>query len=118
MSDKAPPAPDGCVYGPWWDEDIRKDGCWCYSDGKLSYAWLPSFSTWVATESAALRELLRLAKENDAKTAFIKKTIELYGTRDGPWNIPSDPGGWLSEARSLVGEPFTTHEEAMGETEE
>ncbi len=64
MPDQAPPTPEGCVHGPWWDEDIRKGGCWCYSDGELSYAWLPSFSTWVVTESAALRELLRLAHEN------------------------------------------------------
>lgn len=118
MPDQAPPAPEGCVYGPWWDEDIRKDGCWCYSDGKLSYAWLPSFSVWVVTEGAALRKLLCLAKENAELTTFIKKTISLYGEPGGPWNIPSDPGGWLSEARSLVGEPATTHEEAMKEIEE
>lgn len=39
MPDQAPPAPEGCVYGPWWDdEDIRIGGCWCYSDGTFDHA--------------------------------------------------------------------------------
>lgn len=66
-----PPAPEGCVYGPWWDEEIRDEGCWCYSDGELSYAWLPNFSCWVTTEKAALRELLRLAKREQELVAEV-----------------------------------------------
>jgi hypothetical protein len=32
----------------------------------------------------------------------LKSAIELYGKPGGPWNVPSDPGGWLDMARKAV----------------
>lgn len=68
-----PAPPKDCVYGPWWDEGVNGQGCWCYSNGELSYAWLPSFSVWVVTEKVALRKLLRLANELAQRDARIKE---------------------------------------------
>lgn len=71
MPDQAPPAPEGCVYGPWWDESV---GCWfavnrqgsvgCYvgTSGVLSACWL--WTSDGCKRSDLARELLRLAKEN------------------------------------------------------
>lgn len=28
--------------------------------------------------------------------------VELYGKEGGPWNVPSDPGGWISKARAVI----------------
>ncbi len=80
-----PPPPEGCVYGPWWDEGVKGQGCWCYSDGELTYAWLPTFSTWVVTEEVALRKLLRLAKELEQKEARIKEL-----EKELEWRVRAD----------------------------
>lgn len=113
-----PSPPEGCVYGPWWDE-IRSD--WFADDGEddglLVYSEQESRWLHYASTAPRDRELLRLAKDNEAKTAFIRKTVDLYGKAGGPWNIPSDPGGWLHEARNLLGEATVSHEEAMKEIE-
>ena len=34
--------------------------------------------------------------------AVVEETIALYGKPGGPWNIPSDPGGWLARAQAAV----------------
>ncbi len=34
--------------------------------------------------------------------AALEAAISLYGTPGGPWNVPSDPGGWLEQARAAV----------------
>lgn len=28
--------------------------------------------------------------------------VDAYGKPGGPWNVPSDPGGWLEAARSAL----------------
>lgn len=37
-----------------------------------------------------------------ALLAALKETVEKYGEPGGPWNIPSEPGEWISNARKLV----------------
>jgi hypothetical protein len=32
----------------------------------------------------------------------LEDAISLYGKPGGPWNVPSDPGGWLDRARKAV----------------
>lgn len=32
----------------------------------------------------------------------LQKAVDLYGKPGGPWNVPSDPGGWLDEARNAL----------------
>lgn len=95
MPDQAPFAPEGCVYGPWWDEEIRDEGCWCYSDGNLSYAWLPSYACWVVTEKAAVRELIRLAKQNAELTAQNKELLEGLEKMTGNGICCADGGGFF-----------------------
>ena len=34
--------------------------------------------------------------------AVLSETVALYGKPGGPWNIPSDPGGWLERARAVI----------------
>lgn len=126
MSER-PPAHEGCEYGPWWDDDPDCQSWYCYAPDEsgdmslwrwldlthhgLSAEWVKR--DWVSHPAGA--ELLRLAKDNEAKTDFIRKTVDLYGKPGGPWNDPNDPGGWLHEARSLLGEPTVSHEEAVKE---
>ncbi len=40
-------------------------------------------------------------KMNDAKEV-LSEAVELYGKPGGPWNIPGDPGGWISRARKAL----------------
>lgn len=32
----------------------------------------------------------------------LKLAVELYGKPGGPWNVPSEPGSWLAEARDII----------------
>lgn len=32
----------------------------------------------------------------------LESTIEKYGKPGGPWNVPSEPGEWISNARKLL----------------
>ena len=34
--------------------------------------------------------------------AALERAVELYGKGGGPWNVPGEPGSWLSEARSAI----------------
>ncbi len=35
-------------------------------------------------------------------TDFIRRTVATYGKPGGPWNVPSEPGSWIEEARNLL----------------
>lgn len=39
----------------------------------------------------------------------LQEAVNHYGRDGGPWNVPSDPGGWISRARAAIakatGEP-------------
>lgn len=44
-------------------------------------------------------------RARDASTkllAALKVAVELYGKPGGPWNVPSDPGSWLAQAREAI----------------
>lgn len=41
-------------------------------------------------------EALRIAEE------ALSETVAAYGNQGGPWNVPSNPGGWLSRARAAL----------------
>lgn len=32
----------------------------------------------------------------------LKEAVDCYGKPGGPWNVPSDPGGWLERARAAL----------------
>ena len=34
--------------------------------------------------------------------AALKYAVEKYGAPGGPWNVPSDPGGWISRAKAAI----------------
>ena len=34
--------------------------------------------------------------------AALESAVEAYGKPGGPWNVPSDPGGWLDQARAAI----------------
>jgi len=34
--------------------------------------------------------------------AALERAVELYGQPGGPWNVPSDPGSWIEQARKAL----------------
>ena len=32
----------------------------------------------------------------------LQEAVRQYGKPGGPWNVPSDPGGWLDRARTAI----------------
>lgn len=41
---------------------------------------------------------------NDGAYRIIADAVAVYGKPGGPWNVPSDPGGWLDRARNWLAE--------------
>lgn len=35
-------------------------------------------------------------------TEALREAVAQYGKQGGPWNVPSDPGGWLDRARAAL----------------
>lgn len=33
---------------------------------------------------------------------LLRETVALYGKQGGPWNVPSDPGGWIERNRAML----------------
>lgn len=66
------PAPEGCVYGPWWDESSK---LWvCFNDESEPAYWCgESWRFDQVLESPLCNELLRLANELGQKEARIRE---------------------------------------------
>ena len=41
-------------------------------------------------------------KRADILRDALEYAIEKYGSPGGPWNVPTDPGGWIDRARSAI----------------
>ena len=50
------------------------------------------------TKDKAMRE------QNKRLRAALQEAVDVYGKPGGPWNVPSDPGGWISRARKVLEE--------------
>lgn len=83
MSDQPQP-PEGCVYGPWWDEPTEKWRVlktYKLPDGQPSefmYVWSCKKQRWMSSDSDHLiaPELLRVAAERDELRAFVNRVAE------------------------------------------
>lgn len=53
-------------------------------------------------QQAEIDRLVALANAGQDMQAALKQAIAAYGRPGGPWNAPSDPGGWLETARAAV----------------
>jgi hypothetical protein len=40
--------------------------------------------------------------EREEARAALRMAVDAYGKPGGPWNVPSDPGGWLHAARTAL----------------
>lgn len=60
-----------------------------------------------------MRELCGEVMSDDICRAVLAETIAAYGNPGGPWNVPSDPGGWLSRAQ----EAFAAYRAALSRGE-
>jgi hypothetical protein len=56
----------------------------------------------VARRVAEMTEIARRAACYDDLLAVVEEAIRLYGRPGGPWNVPSDPGGWMDRAQAAV----------------
>jgi len=92
MSDKTQHTP-----GPWdyWPQVAYPQGV--ITDGKGRHVAVP---TLITLEKAAANGRLIAAAPD--LLAVVEEAIERYGKPGGPWNVPSDPGGWIARAQAAV----------------
>jgi hypothetical protein len=59
-------------------------------------------ATFFSKDAEAVRDMIeRLNAAGDMRAA-LDGAVAAYGKPGGPWNVPSDPGGWLSRARAAL----------------
>ena len=51
---------------------------------------------------ATARANARLIAAAPDLLAAMEKAVEHYGKPGGPWNVPSEPGAWISDARTAI----------------
>ena len=66
MPTEKPAAPEGCVYGPWWDEDLKLWACLAPAPHGAVRIHQWARGTWRFWDGhPAVPELLRLAAQRD-----------------------------------------------------
>ena len=49
-------------------------------------------------------EIRRRWKAAPKLAAALQEAVATYGKPGGPWNVPSDPGGWIARAEAALKE--------------
>lgn len=77
MPDQAPPAPEGCVYGPWRDQWYWLCVApWKSITGMVLASHMWDGKQWQRCTEACEPELLRLAQENQALKEKNKRLVD------------------------------------------
>jgi transcriptional regulator with XRE-family HTH domain len=82
------------------NEVARRTGISSATLSRIENGRQPSRSTLTALKNYLLIEQEQTAR---ALREVLQDAVRLYGKEGGPWNVPSDPGGWLSRARQALG---------------
>ena len=53
--------------------------------------------TWPVMEANA-----RLIAAAPGLLSALEKAVDAYGKPGGPWNVPSEPGTWIADARAAI----------------
>ena len=48
------------------------------------------------------RQIAILTAENERMREVLTYAVKEYGRHGGPWNVPTDPGGWITKARDAL----------------
>ena len=82
--------------------------------GPWAYVRNPENTRWIIDGSPhhAIACTAGFEPDNEANARLISAApdlldaaiyaVEAYGKPGGPWNVPSDPGGWLDRARAAI----------------
>lgn len=76
---EVPPKPEGCAYGPWWDESDARWYCYCtHRSGFMLMRYRPDTESqkgcwliWDARYRPECKQLLRVSDENAALRALV-----------------------------------------------
>lgn len=101
---------------PWFDDQNIAEGYWMAisDDATLNLMKIAALKESEASlverlneqrryTGEAVKEDDRLRARNAELESILKETVALYGKPGGPWNVPSDPGGWIEKARKALG---------------
>lgn len=81
----------------------------CYYDTQFVRRVLRQLLATMQREEKLLAEcdkhvlkVANIAIENQRLRVALNYAVEKYGKEGGPWNVPSNPGGWLHMARKAL----------------
>jgi hypothetical protein len=90
--------------GPWTAAPCSRAGYWIAVDKHpfSVVATLDEEGRYGAIEGDNAEANARLIAAAPDLLAVVEEAIRLYGKPGGPWNVPSDPGGWIARAQAAV----------------
>lgn len=91
--------------GPWevreWDGDGWPDNRISVGPQSNNDATAVCISPKYGDIDVIRKDMRLIAAAPDLADA-LKEAVDCYGKPGGPWNVPSDPGGWLERARAAL----------------
>ncbi len=95
--------------GPWRLSRSASDSVVCDTPGAHnSPDSIAYYGGHLIAESIELKNRQLIAAAPELLEA-LRSAVELYGAPGGPWNVPGDPGAWITLARAALakatGEP-------------
>ena len=98
--------------GPWSLETLRTSSGICHKIGPFppqrkegDYRHACLYADHPSNYNPADKELFAnavLIAASPDLLAALEAAVSQYGKPGGPWNVPSDPGGWLDKAQRAI----------------
>ena len=90
--------------GPWTAVPCIREGYWIAVNKQpfSVVATLDEEGRYGAIEGDNAEANARLIAAAPDLLAVVEEAIERYGKPGGPWNVPTDPGGWMDRAKAAV----------------
>ena len=85
--------------------EAKKRSAWTlFSDGFGSGVQIGKECGFFVQAKAKKRseELARLIAAAPDLLEALERAVQLYGQPGGPWNVPSEPGAWIEQARAAI----------------
>lgn len=87
-----------------WSAEAGNDGTFCiYARSRENGTQLlGEFYPEDMGDDLPVQANMHLAAAAPELLEALKEAVAQYGKQGGPWNVPSDPGGWLDRARAAI----------------
>lgn len=92
---------------PSFPADIQADGteiASCFEEKHIGQTWTIEGPITVSygEHKANAAFIILACNSHYLLVESLREAVAQYGKQGGPWNVPSDPGGWIARARAAL----------------